>query len=148
MKPPNKGHLRITYKSSCTNLSVIKRFHCSAKVDTRKEFLQFVDLNFQPNGQRLESRNPTHYLLPYFKSISTPKRNALNYEEKKRASLVCEFNCVQTKEGKETISDFSASSWLKQDRPKVAIYPHQSDYCDFCSKVKKELQGHQQRLTA
>ena len=26
MKPPNKGHLRITDKSSCTNLSVIKRF--------------------------------------------------------------------------------------------------------------------------
>ena len=28
-KPPNKGHLRITDKSSCTNLSGIKRFHCS-----------------------------------------------------------------------------------------------------------------------
>ena len=27
MKPPNKGHLRITDKSSCTNLSVIKRFY-------------------------------------------------------------------------------------------------------------------------
>ena len=29
MKPPNKGHLRITDEITCTNLSVIKRFHCS-----------------------------------------------------------------------------------------------------------------------
>ena len=27
IKPPNKGHLRITDKNSCTNLSIIKRFH-------------------------------------------------------------------------------------------------------------------------
>ena len=27
-QPPNKGHLFITDKPSCTNVSVIKRFHC------------------------------------------------------------------------------------------------------------------------
>ena len=29
MKPPNKGHLQITDKTSCTNLSVTKRFNCT-----------------------------------------------------------------------------------------------------------------------
>ena len=28
-QPPNKGHLFITDKPSCTNVSVIKRFHCT-----------------------------------------------------------------------------------------------------------------------
>ena len=95
----------------------------SAKVDAKKEFLQFVDSNSQPNGRRLDSRNPTHYFLPRFKTISTPKKNALNYEEKKKVSLVCEFNRTQSEQGKDTISDFAASTWLKQERPKLAICP-------------------------
>ena len=28
-QPPNKGHLFITDKPSCTNVSVIKRYHCT-----------------------------------------------------------------------------------------------------------------------
>ena len=45
----------------------------SAKVQAKEAFLQFVDVNSQPNGRRLDSRNPTHYLLPRFKTISAPK---------------------------------------------------------------------------
>ena len=48
--------------------------------------------------------------------------------------------------GKGTISNTTALSWLKNERPKVAIYPHQTDYCDFCVIVKKEIQGHQQTI--
>ena len=36
MKPLNKGYLRITDKTSCTNLSVIKRFHCSHKCNAKR----------------------------------------------------------------------------------------------------------------
>ena len=50
------------------------------------------------------------------------------------------------KRSMETISDFSATTWLKQERPKLAIYPHQVGYCDLCAKVKKEIQGHQQTI--
>ena len=34
----------------------------------------------------------------------------------------------------------------KAERPKVSIYPHQSDYCDFCSKVKTGTQALQQQI--
>ena len=45
----------------------------SAKVEAKEAFLQFVDDNSQPNGRRMDSQSPTHYLLPQFKTISTPK---------------------------------------------------------------------------
>ena len=134
--------IRVPYESH----GLSGRLSNNSKVEAKQAFLAFVDANSTPNGRRLDSRNPTHYLLPRFKTISTPKRSVLNYEEKVKLSLTVEFNRLQTEEGKATISDFSATTWLKQERPKVAIYPHQKDYCDFCAKVKKELQGHQQKL--
>ena len=45
----------------------------SAKVEAKEAFLQFVDDISQPNGRRMDSQSPTHYLLPQFKTISTPK---------------------------------------------------------------------------
>ena len=117
-----------------------------AKRQAKQAFLEYVDANSQPNGRRIDSRNPTHYLSPCFKTISTPRRSVKNYQEKVKTSLVCEFNRIQLEQGMETISDFSATTWLKQERPKLAIYPHQVDYCDFCAKVKKEIQGHQQTI--
>ena len=53
----------------------------------------------------LDSRNPTHYLLPCFKTISAPKKGTRNYEERVKTSLVCEFIRIQLEDGKETISD-------------------------------------------
>ena len=74
------------------------------------------------------------------------KDGVKNVEEKKATSLVSEFNRSQAEAGKGTISNTTALSWLKNERPKVAIYPHQTDYSDFCVIVKKEIQGHQQTI--
>ena len=45
----------------------------NAKTDARRNFLEFVD-NSQSNGRRSDSSNPTHYFLPNFTTISTPKK--------------------------------------------------------------------------
>lgn len=103
--------------------------------------------NSQPNGRRLDSRNLTHYFFPKFRTISEPKRNVSAYDEKVKTSLVSEFNRTQREAGLDTISSQTALNWLKIERPKTAIYPHQSDYCDFCSKVKLEIQACQQTIT-
>ena len=109
----------------------------NAKVIGKEAFLRFVDNNSQPNGRRLDSRNPTHYFSPKFKTISEPKHTVACYKEKVKSSLACEFNRSQREAGQATISSQTALNWLKAERPKTAIYPHQSDYCDYCSKVKK-----------
>ena len=57
----------------------------SAKVNERESFLAFVDANSQPNGRRLDSRNPTHYFWPNFTAISTPKRRKM----KNGIGIVC-----------------------------------------------------------
>ena len=66
------------------------------------------------------------------------------------SSLVYEFNQTQRKASLDTISSQTPLSWLKAERPKTAIYPHQSDYCDYCSKKKsghsKMHPKHQQAL--
>ena len=116
----------------------------NAKTETKSEFLRFVDENSQPNGRRLDSRNPTHYLLPRFTTISLPKKDDPKYQEKLYTSLVSEFNRTQSERGKGTISDFSAFKWLKEERPKFAIYPHKVDYCDSCAIFKKDIQAKQQ----
>ena len=56
------------------------------------------------------------------------------------SSLVYEFNRTQRKASLDTISSQTALSWLKAEWPKTAIYPHQSDYCDYCSKKKVDIQ--------
>ena len=114
-----------------------------AKSNSKETFLEFVDTNSQPNGRRLDSRNPTHYFLPKFTTISAPKKNVHNYDSRLATSLVGEFNRIQIEEGSPTISDFSALTWLKKERPKHAIYPHKTDYCDYCAKVKATIQEKQ-----
>lgn len=118
----------------------------NAKSDIKKDFLDFVDKNSQPNWRRLDSRNPTHYFFPKFKTISETKGTVSNVDEKKLTSLVSEFNRLQADAGKGTICSTTAISWLKAECPKFALYPHQTDYCDFCVVVKKEIQGHQQTI--
>ena len=82
--------------------------------------------------------------MPKFTTISAPKLSDPNQERKLKSSWVGEFNRIQMGSGKPTISNFSATAWLRDERPKIAICPHQVDYCDFCSKLKKELQAVQQ----
>ena len=119
----------------------------NAKLTTKQAFLKFVDNNSQGNGRRLDSRNPIYYFPPKFKTISEPKRNACGYNEKVQTSLVCEFNRTQREAGLDTISSQTALNWLKAERSKIAIYPHQSDYCDYCSKINVEIQGCTQKIS-
>ena len=72
------------------------------------------------------------------------KKNDSKYEEKQHTSLVCEFSRTQNELGKATISDFSAHKWLKEERPKYAIYPHEVDDCDSCAIFKSDIQAKQQ----
>ena len=116
----------------------------SAKTETKQDFLHFVDENSQPNGRRANSRNPTHYLPPKFTTITLPKKSDKKYQEKLHTSLTGEFNTVQAELGKGSISDVSARQWLKEERPKLAIYPHKVDYCDACASFRIEQQSKQQ----
>ena len=50
--------------------------------------------------------------------------------------MVGVFNQAQTEKNRDTISNYSASTWLKSERPKHSIYPHKLDYC---AKTKEEL---------
>ncbi len=110
----------------------------SAKTGVMEDFLTFVDMNSQPNGQSADSSGPTSYFLPKFTTIQTPKTSVSNYEERVQRSVVGEFNRSQHERGRGECSNSSSHNWLKQ-RPKVAICPHQTDYCDTCKQKQVEI---------
>ena len=87
-----------------------------------------------------------HQLHTIFRTIQIPKKGVRNYSERVNHSVVGEFNRSQTENGGETISNFSASRWLKSERPKYAICPHKLDYCDTCSKVNAQIKANQTTL--
>ncbi len=115
----------------------------SAKTGTMEKFLEFVDTNTQPNGRSADSSGPTHYFLPKFATIQTPKPTVAHYEERLARSVVGEFNRVQQETGGGVCSNGSSHNWLKAHRPKVGICPHQEDYCDTCSRKKTEIHAKQ-----
>ena len=49
------------------------------------------------------------------------------------------FNAAQQLEGKDTVGDSTARGWLQQYRPKVAIHPHYTDYCDTCKRLNEDI---------
>ena len=55
------------------------------------------------------------------------------------SSVVSTFNCIQEEAGDKTCSGFAAHQWLSDHRPKLALHPHKSDYCDTCKGLKKEI---------
>ena len=114
-----------------------------AKVDAKMDFLNFVDMNSQPNGRSADSTSATHFFLPKFRTIQAPKIGVSNYQGRLQQSLVGEFNRAQTELQKPTISNFSASTWLKKERPKYSVYPHKLDYCDTCARKKELLRSKQ-----
>ena len=118
----------------------------AAKVETKTSFLNFVDLNSQPNGCSADSTSATHFFLLKFRTIQTPKVGVSSFEERLKQSLVGEFNHTQTELQKPTISNYSASTWLKKERPKYSIYPHKLDYCDTCARKKELLRSKQTAL--
>ena len=80
------------------------------------DFLTFVDVNSQPNGRREDSSSATHYYLPRFKTIQTPKKGVHHFHERVDASVVGVFNKVQGEAGKGTCSNVpSASTWLREE---------------------------------
>ena len=108
----------------------------SAKTTVRQDFIEFVDMNTQPNGRSADSSGPTVYFLPKFTTIQAPKPSISHYLERLARSVIGEFNRVQRERGRGECSNGSSHNWLKTERPKVAICPHQEDYCDTCSKNK------------
>lgn len=111
----------------------------SSKKSVQEDFLQFVDLNSQPNGRNSSSFGALFYFLPKFSRIGEPKKSEKNYNNKVRQSLICEFNRVQEEEGRGKCSDRSAFRWLKQERPRHAICPPRTDYCDRCKEFQEEI---------
>ena len=115
----------------------------SAKTCVMNDFLEFVDVNSQPNGRSADSTGPTFYFLPNFSTIQIPKAGIANYEERARRSVVGEFNRSQREAGKGECSNASSHNWLKKHRPKHAICPHQEDYCDTCAEMKTKISSQQ-----
>lgn len=60
-----------------------------------------------------------------------------------KTSLVAEFNRVQTENGRQTCGSTAACEWLKKHRPKVALHPSMTDYCDTCKYMKEQLSRNQ-----
>ena len=111
----------------------------SAKVNVQEQFHQFVDLNSQPNGRQSGSYGALFYFVRKFTRIGAPKKSEKNYADKVEHSLLCEFNRVQEEEGRKTCSDRSVFRWLKEDRPRHAVCPPRTDYCDRCKALKEEM---------
>jgi hypothetical protein len=103
------------------------------------DFLQFVDANSQPNGRQSGSYSAQFFFHPKFTRVAAPKQGEKNFDEKARSSLVHEFNRVQREQGKGTCGPTAANEWLQKHRPKVALHPSMTDYCDTCKNLKEEL---------
>ena len=106
----------------------------SAKPSLLDDFLKFVDENSQPIGR--QSGSSGAHLK--FSRIGEPKRSEKNFDDKATHSLICEFNRAQHEAGKVGCSERSAFCLLKQHRPKHAICPHLTDYCDTCKQLREE----------
>ena len=52
--------------------------------------------------------------------------------------MISVFNNAQQLEGKDMVGDSTARGWLEQYRPKVAIHPQYTNYCDTC-KFKEDI---------
>ena len=53
------------------------------------------------------------------------------------------FNRAQLKKGQPTCGNTAAREWLHKHRPKVAIHPSMTDYCDTCKYLKEQLSRNQ-----
>lgn len=101
-----------------------------------------MDVNSQPNGRQNGSYSAQYYFLPKFTRIDPPKNGEPNYGEKERSSLLSEFNRAQREQGKpEVKSGSTVRDWLKNHRPKHALCPHMTDYCDTCKELGVQLKS-------
>ncbi len=65
------------------------------------------------------------------------------YEEQLQSFVVSQFNKAQTEKGRQTCHNTAATNWLQKYRPKVALHPSMTDYCDTCKHLKQQLSRNQ-----
>ena len=53
------------------------------------------------------------------------------------------YSTVQRERGRGTCGPTAATEWLKKHRPKVALHPNMTDYCDSCKDFKEQLSRNQ-----
>ncbi len=127
--------------SSMIELRSPPQLHRGKSNNNKKEllprFLKFIDNNSQPNGRRIGSHGPLFYLSSKFDRINAPSLSKADKPEQwKRRSLVYEFN--RTLRGDGSISDGTVKKWLKIYRPKHAITPKKTDYCEMCVECREQ----------
>ena len=105
-------------------------------------FLAFIDNNSQPNGRRVGSHGPLYYLNSKFDRTNEPSPSEADKPENwKRRSLTYEFN--RTLEGDKRISNGTVKKWLNAYRPKHAISPKKTDYCEMCVECREQKRRHE-----
>lgn len=106
-----------------------------------EQFLDFVDNNSQSNGRRIGSHGPLYYFNSKFTRVNAPSASETNKPEAwKSCSLVYEFN--RTIESGDAISNGTAKKWLKEHRPRHAICPRKTDYCEMCAECRQQESRH------
>jgi len=114
----------------------------NSKEDLLTRFLEFIDHNSQPNGRRVGSHGPLFFLNSKFDRINAPSASQVGKPEQwKRRSLVYEYN--RTLEDDKSISNGTAKKWLKLYRPKHAICPKKTDYCEMCVECQEQKRRHE-----
>jgi len=112
------------------------------KEEILPRFLSFIDNNSQSNGRRVGSHGPLYFLNSKFDRINAPSSGEADKPESwKRRSLVYEFN--RTLEGNKSISNGTAKKWLSTYRPKHAISPKKTDYCEMCAECQEQKRRHE-----
>jgi hypothetical protein len=131
---------------SIVELRLPPKLHCgqgnNRKEHLLKQFLEFIDNNSQPNGRRVGSHGPLYFLNSKFTRINTPSASETGKPEQwKGRSLVYEYN--RTLRDNEHISNGTAKKWLKEYRPKCAICPQKTDYCEMCVECQEQVRRHE-----
>jgi hypothetical protein len=134
------------HDSSTVELRSPPKLHCGKSNNSKEEllprFLNFIDNNSQPNGRRVGSHGPLFFLNSKFNRINAPSVSEADKPEQwKRRSLVYEFN--RTLEDNKSISNGTAKKWLKKYKPKHAISPRKTDYCEMCVECQEQKRRHE-----
>ncbi len=127
--------------SSMVELRSSPKLHKGKSNNSKEEFiprfLSFIDNNSQPNGRRIGSHGPLWFFNSTFTRIHAPSASETDKPESwKRRSLVYEFN--KTLEDDKSISNGTAKKWLHTYRPKHAISPRKTDYCEMCFECQEQ----------
>jgi len=128
--------------STIVELRIFPKLH-RGKSNYHKEellpyFLDFIDNNSQANGRRVGSHGPLYFLNSKFDRINEPSVNEIDKPSPwKKRSLVYEFNRSLDSDNKR-ISNGTAKKWLKNYRPKHAISPRKTDYCEMCVECQEQ----------